>query len=87
MADGRSEFFGTEDGHDQVSEAGESDEADEDGFHGSGRGESAHPVAKPDVGGREGEKCEGEREENEVVHWRADRVLDCPMIELPGLSA
>ena len=70
MAEGRLEFFRTQNGHDQVDEAGERDETDDNGFHGSGGGVagSADPVAKFDVSGGDGEKGQGERDKDEVVH-------------------
>jgi hypothetical protein len=72
---GRSEFLRAKDGHDEIDEEGEGDQADEDDFHdrrkvggSGGRCGSAYFFAEPDVGRAEDEEAHGKGDKDEIVH-------------------
>jgi hypothetical protein len=67
---GGSEFFRPQNGHDQVDQEREGEEADKDDFH-VGQGGwvgSAGFFAEKNVGGAKDEKCHGKGDKDEIVH-------------------
>lgn len=88
----RSEFLGADNGHDEIHDESEGDEADDEVFHGSQEvatsertgamadGRSAQFGASAGVNGAQREKPHGERKEDEIgdLHGHSLRLLAPP---------
>ena len=82
----RLEFFGTDEGHEEIAAEHEGDDEAEDGFHHGA--EDLQPIAEHGIAGPEEEERQGERKEDDVEHETLHESRDVMglLSRTPGLA-